>query len=44
MAVGGPFPDAAYTLRYPYDDHDDVRLLTEVLPVELIAAHLWLDG
>ena len=44
VSVGGPFPDAAYTLRYPHDDHDDVRLLTEVLPVELVAAHLWLDG
>ena len=41
VSVGGPFPDAAYTLRYPHDDHDDVRLLTEVLPVELVAAHLW---
>ena len=44
VSVGGAFPDAAYTVRYPHDDHDDVRLLTEVLPVELVAAQLWLDG
>jgi hypothetical protein len=30
-------------LRYPHDDVDDVRLLTEVLVPELVAAHLWLD-
>lgn len=33
---------AAYTLRYPHDTDDDVRLLTEVLVVELVAARLWL--
>jgi glucosamine 6-phosphate synthetase-like amidotransferase/phosphosugar isomerase protein len=44
VSVGGAFPDATYTLGYPHDDVDDVRLLTEVLVPELIAAHLWLAG
>jgi glucosamine 6-phosphate synthetase-like amidotransferase/phosphosugar isomerase protein len=43
VSVGGDFPDAAYVLRYLHDDVDDVRLLTEVLVPELVAAHLWLD-
>jgi glucosamine 6-phosphate synthetase-like amidotransferase/phosphosugar isomerase protein len=43
VSVGGEFPDAAYVLRYSHDDVDDVRLLTEVLVPELVAAHLWLD-
>jgi glucosamine 6-phosphate synthetase-like amidotransferase/phosphosugar isomerase protein len=41
VSVGGAFPDAAYVLRYPHDEVDDVRLLTEVLVPELVAAHLW---
>ncbi len=41
VTVGGAFPDAALTLRYPHDDNDDVRLLTETLVPELVAAHLW---
>ena len=41
VAVGGDFPDAALTVRYPHDDNDDVRLLTETLVPELVAAHLW---
>ncbi len=41
VAVGGDFPHAALTVRYPHDDNDDVRLLTETLVPELIAAHLW---
>lgn len=44
ISVGGPFPDASYELRYPHDEVDDVRLLTEVLVPELVAAHLWLNG
>jgi len=44
VAVGGDFPDAAFTLRYPHDEVDDVRLLTEVLVPELVAARLWLDA
>lgn len=43
VAVGGEFPDASATVRYPYDDLDDVRLLTETLVPELVAARLWLD-
>lgn len=44
VSVGGPFPDAAFTLRYPHDEDDDVRLLAEVLVVELLAARLWSAG
>jgi len=41
VSVGGEFPGAARTLRYPHDDIDDVRLLTEMLVPELVAARLW---
>lgn len=41
VAVGGEFPDARATVRYPHDDVDDVRLLTETLVPELVAARLW---
>ena len=41
VAVGGDFPDAATTVRYPHDKVDDVRLLIEALVPELVAAHLW---
>jgi glucosamine 6-phosphate synthetase-like amidotransferase/phosphosugar isomerase protein len=41
VCVGGEFPEARYSLRYPGDDVDDVRLLTEVLVPELVAASLW---
>ena len=34
-------PTANYTLRYPGDDVDDVRLLTETLIPELVAARDW---
>jgi len=43
VTVGGGFPGAAFVLRYPHDDVDDVRLLTEVLVPELVAARLWLS-
>ena len=42
VAVGTDVPGAAYTLRYRHDDNDDVRLLTETLVAELVAAHAWL--
>jgi fructoselysine-6-P-deglycase FrlB-like protein len=41
VGVGGAVPSAQYTLRYPGDDDDDVRLLTEVLIPELLAARAW---
>lgn len=41
VGVGGAVPGAAHQLRYPGDDDDDVRLLTEVLVPELIAARAW---
>lgn len=41
VGVGGAVPSARYELRYPGDGDDDVRLLTEVLVPELIAARAW---
>jgi glucosamine 6-phosphate synthetase-like amidotransferase/phosphosugar isomerase protein len=41
VGVGGTVPGAQYELRYPGDSDDDVRLLTEVLVPELLAAHAW---
>jgi len=41
VGVGGTVPGAGYELRYPGDTDDDVRLLTEVLVPELIAARAW---
>ncbi|MGB3483811.1 MAG: SIS domain-containing protein [Mycobacterium sp.] len=41
VGVGGSVPGAAYELCYPGDSDDDVRLLTEVLVPELIAARAW---
>lgn len=44
LAVGAELPPGAATrtLRYPHDDEDDVRLVTETLVTELVAAHAWL--
>jgi glucosamine--fructose-6-phosphate aminotransferase (isomerizing) len=41
VAVGGEVPGASATVRYPSDDVDDVRLLTETLVLELVAAAAW---
>jgi D-arabinose 5-phosphate isomerase GutQ len=41
VGVGGEVPGAAMTVRYPHDDVDDVRLLTETLVAELVAARAW---
>lgn len=41
IAVGGEMESSAYTLRFAGDDEDDVRLLTEVLVPELLAAQAW---
>ncbi len=43
VAVGADVEGAAMSLRYAYDEDDDVRLLTEVLVAELLAADLWLS-
>ncbi|MCV7422719.1 SIS domain-containing protein [Mycobacterium yunnanensis] len=43
VGIGGDVPGARYRLRYPGDDEDDVRLLTEVLVAELIASAAWGD-
>ena len=44
VAVGAEVAGATSTLRYPHDDVDDVRLLTETLVAELLAGHAWLGG
>lgn len=44
VGVGGAVPGAGYELRYPGDTDDDVRLLTEVLVPELVAARAWQAG
>jgi hypothetical protein len=41
VAVGGDVPGATVTLRYPHDEDDDVRLVTETLVAELVAARAW---
>ncbi|KWX67165.1 iron dicitrate transport regulator FecR [Mycobacterium sp. NAZ190054] len=41
VGVGGAVPTATRTLRYPGDEVDDVRLLTETLIPELVAARDW---
>lgn len=41
VGVGGSVAGAGSTLRYPGDNEDDVRLLTEVLVPELLAARAW---
>ena len=43
VGVGGVVPGTQYNLRYPGDGDDTVRLLTEVLVPELIAARAWQD-
>lgn len=41
VGVGGEVAGAGYAVRYPGDADDDVRLLTEVLVPELLAARAW---
>jgi glucosamine 6-phosphate synthetase-like amidotransferase/phosphosugar isomerase protein len=41
VGVGGDVPTATHTVRYPGDDVDDVRLLTETLIPEMVAARDW---
>lgn len=41
VACGADLPDAQFSIRYPHDTIDDVRLLTEVLVAELVAARKW---
>jgi len=42
VAVGADVPGAAMSLRYRHDGDDDVRLLTETLVAELLAADAWI--
>ncbi|RNL86496.1 SIS domain-containing protein [Halostreptopolyspora alba] len=41
VCVGGGVEGAEYTVRYPGDTDADVRLLTEPVVGELLAAHWW---
>lgn len=41
VSVGADQPRASYSLRYRYDEEPDVRLLTETLVAELVAARAW---
>ena len=41
LAVGGEFSGAALTIRYPGDHDPLVRLLTETIIIEVVAATLW---
>ena len=41
VGIGGDVPGARHHVRYPGDTDDDVRLLTEVLVAELVAAAAW---
>jgi glucosamine--fructose-6-phosphate aminotransferase (isomerizing) len=41
VTVGGEVRDAAAAVRYAHDDDPDVRLLTETLVAELVAATWW---
>jgi hypothetical protein len=41
VGIGADVPGATLGVRYPYDDVDDVRLLTETLVLELVAADAW---
>jgi glucosamine--fructose-6-phosphate aminotransferase (isomerizing) len=44
LGVGGEVPGAARTVRFRHDDLSGVRLMTETLVSELIAAALWAEG
>ncbi len=44
VSVGGEADGAAAAIRYRHDGDDDVRLLTETLVAELVAAHWWAAG
>jgi hypothetical protein len=44
VAVGDDVSGATMAVRFAADASDDVRLLTEVLVPELVAAKLWLAG
>ncbi|HEX5016158.1 MAG TPA: SIS domain-containing protein [Actinomycetes bacterium] len=41
VTVGSSAPNAARAVRYRHDDDEDVRLLTELIVAELLAADLW---
>lgn len=41
VSVGEELPTAAVTVRYRGDEDDDVRLLSETLVMELVAARRW---
>lgn len=44
IAAGAEIDGADLVVRYRHDDDEDVRLLTEVMVAELVAADLWQAG
>lgn len=44
VSVGADVPGASAAVRYRHDADEDVRLLTELVVPELVAAHLWIHG
>ena len=43
VALGGEVAGATRSLRYAHDEDDDVRLLTETVVAELLAADAWIN-
>ena len=41
VSAGADIPGATASVRYLHDDDEDVRVLTELLVAELVAAELW---
>lgn len=41
VSVGADLPDTVGSVRYRHDDQEEVRLLTELVVAELVAADLW---
>jgi hypothetical protein len=42
VAIGEDVPGVTNTIRYRHDEDEDVRLLTELVVSELLAADFWL--
>ena len=44
VTVGAELAGAAHAVRYMHDDDEDIRLLTELVVAELLAADMWRAG
>ncbi len=44
VAVGAPIDGADQVVRYRHDEDEDVRLLSELMVAELVAADVWQSG